>query len=170
MLWPIMLLAAASAVQDVRPDPVCRTDVRWTTSTPQAAEISRSAPSQTLTVFSAIGQTACQPADLHLTAAYFDGNDDLICSGTLAIAEQQTLLQTTAIELHVMNLTQFARWRNGPQKTTSHFAPLVCTNADNTAAAQPVDLERAVSMRLYATVIARYGGLATADLRVLLRP
>jgi hypothetical protein len=156
-----------STLQD-RADPVCNADIRWAVTGQQV--VSRSGPPRTFSAFSAVGQTACFPAAIRVTVEYADANDELVCSGVVSdLAEQEALTQMTAFEIRVGNQDDFIRVRNGRNRTL-RFKALVCSNTDGTAVVQPADLERATVMRLYATVLGHYGGLATAELRLALQP
>ena len=164
------LLALLALGQDVKVDPVCTADARWAAITP--AIVSRSAPLRSFTLFTTVSQpSVCGAAEILLTAAYFDPSDRLVCSGVIrGSALQTTATQVTALEVRATNPLEFVRWRNGPDATSSHFKRLDCTNGDGTALVQPTDLESAVTMRLYATVLARFGGISTAELQIVLQP
>jgi hypothetical protein len=166
VLLPLMMLV--STLQDQKPDPICTADVRWAIAEP----LSQGQPGlmKPTSLFSAVGQPSCLPASIRLTVAYFDAREELVCSGVVTnVAEQRSLTQMTTLELRVTNLAEFVRWRNGPAATTAQSKALDCLNADGTAVAQPAELDRAVSLHVYATVTSRYGGLATAELRLALR-
>ena len=164
------LLALLAVGQEVKVDPVCTADARWAAASP--VTVSRSAPLRSFTLFTTVSQpSACAAAEILLTAAYFDVSDRLICSGLVKdIAHQNTATQVTALEVRATNTLEFVRWRNGPEATSSHFKRLDCTNGDGTALVQPTELESAVTLRLYATVLARFGGVSTAELQVVLQP
>lgn len=165
-LLSVVLLALA--LQE-HADPVCAADARWAVTGPQS--ISRGAPARALSVFTAMGQPACEPADLRLTVAYFDASEELICSGIVeAAAAQRARTQMTTFELKIGNLLEFVRWRNGPASMSTRPKSLDCRNADGTALVQPAELDRAASLRVYATVNSRYGALASAELRLVIQP
>jgi hypothetical protein len=168
MLLPLLLLAATATWQD-HADPVCTADARWAVSGPQT--VSRAAPVRTLTLFSAIPQPSCLPGRLDLTAAFFDANDELICSGTITglVTYQQGPAAVTALEFRPLSVIDFVRWRNQPRETAARQR-LDCTTADGTGTIQPSELERAASLWLYATITTSYRGMATADVRLTFKP
>jgi hypothetical protein len=165
----LSLLAWLAVMQDVKADPVCHAEVRWATA---PAVVSRAMPLRGLTLFSAVSQPpVCAPAEIRLTVAYFDAADQLVCSGEMTdVAPQTAATQVTALEVRPMNLLEFLRWRNGPAATASRVRTLRCTNGDGTALVQPAELESAVTVRMYASVLAKYGGIATAELQFTIQP
>ena len=162
------LLMLVSTLQDAHADPVCRADVRWAVTEPQV--VSRSGPARIVSLFSAVGQNACFPASISLTAEFADFNDELICSGIIpGVADQEGSPQLTALEVRAGALPDFVRLRNGRNRTQLAKS-LVCMNAEGTAMVQPADLERATVLRLFATITTRYGGLVTSELRLAIQP
>jgi hypothetical protein len=168
-LAPLMSLSLLAGVQDVRSDPACSADIRWAVTAPLA--LARApAVSRGLTLFTAVAQ-GCEPAEIRLTVAYFDASDELVCSGAvLGVARQDAATQTTVLELRATNLAEWVRWRNGPRAIALRPKALQCMNADATGAVQATELERASSMRLYATILTRDRGLATAELWLVIQP
>jgi hypothetical protein len=169
MLMPMLVLAVALQGPT---DPTCSAEVLWTTGD-QPLTASRSAPWRTLTLFSAVSQptSRCLPADIRLTASYFDANDDLLCSGIVESAARQTALtQTTTFELRLTNPFEFVRWRSGPRNIALRWLPFECSRPDGTGDVTQGELDRASSVRLYATALPLNGGLATAMVRVTLTP
>jgi hypothetical protein len=165
----VPVLSLAGGVQEPRSDPACSPDIRWAMTAP--LPLARApATSRTLTLFSAIAQ-GCETGEIRLTAAYFDSNDELVCSGVVAsVARQGTPTQTTVIDLRALSLAEWVRWRNGPSAVALRPKALECVNAEGTGPIQPTELDRAASMRLYATILTRDRGLATAELRFLIQP
>jgi hypothetical protein len=102
---------------------------------------------------------------------YFDANDDLICSGVVPeVARQGSATQSTTLELRFNNPFEFARWRSGPRAVALRWLPFQCTRPDGTGDAAQGELERAVAVRLYATVLPSGSGVASQVLRVQLIP
>lgn len=162
------LVLVASALQDRAPDPVCLADVRWAVETVQT--VSRAIPTRSFALFSAVGNPSVCGGQLTISAAYFDAADELICAGHVSqVAVQRDVPQITHLEFRPTNLTEFVRWRNGA-RAPLRALPLTCTNAEGTTETQLGELDRAASLRVYATLFTRFGGMATAELRMLLRP
>ena len=102
--------------------------------------------------------------------AYFDANHDLMCAGTVRnVATLREHSEIIHLEFRLANLIELVRWRNG-SRTLLRPLPLVCTNEEGTAALQMGELDRAAHLRVYATVMPPYGGLATDELRLTLQP
>lgn len=169
MLMPLVLFAAL-AVQDRAPDPPCVADIRWLHDA--QLDVSRTTPGRPLTLFSTVSRgPSCFPATIHLSAAYFDGNDGIVCTGTIALViPQRAMAQYTNLEIRPGNIYELVRWRNGPHTTTPRWERLDCTSPDGQSGIQPGDIDRATSLRLHATILSGASGVATADLRVTLRP
>ncbi len=171
MAVPAASTRSAAPAQDGPPTPPpCTADIRWTHDT--QLNVSR-AGARTLTLYTAVSHrnSVCLPARIELSASFFDAADDLVCSGTIALAiDQAANVQYTVLELRPGNVYEFARWRNGPRLNAAQWARLTCLTPDGQTEIQPADTERARSVRVHATVLPRQNGLATAELRMLLQP
>jgi hypothetical protein len=167
MTLPLLLLVAALQGSD---RPACGAEVQWIVKPEQPLGISRSAPLTPLTLFSAVGY-GCGSADIRLTAVYVDGAENVVCSGAIAgVIGQSAGTQVTVIELRPTSLFEFLRWRSGPRATALTWRPLICSRPDGQGDVQPGELERATTLRLYATVLPSAGGVATEMLRLTLVP
>lgn len=167
MLMPLVLFAALAAPERA-PDPPCVDAIRWMNDA--QLNISRTTQARPLTLFSTVSRD-CLPAAIHLSAAYFDGNDDIVCSGTIALViPQRTSVQYTNLEIRPGNIYELVRWRNGPSTPTPRWERLDCTSPNGQSAVQPGDIDRATSLRLHATILSGSSGVATADLHVTLLP
>ena len=103
--------------------------------------------------------------------AYFDAEEELVCGGVVprvAVQAEATLL--TTLEFHLTNLAEWVRWRSGPHDVSLQTRPLACINADATGQVSQVALDRATSLRLYATILTPNRGVATAELRLAIQP
>jgi hypothetical protein len=169
MLLPL-LLAALPIVQGSEAQPTCSADVRWSAS--DVATELRAPTQRVVSLFSAVSQPRrlCLPADIGLTVSYFDAAGDLICSGAISsIATQDTQTQVLKIELRPVNAFEFVRVTNLSRATALRWRTLTCMT-DALTEAQPGMIERAASMRIYATTLAAFGGLATSELVLFLTP
>jgi hypothetical protein len=167
----LALVMVAATLQERPPDPVCHADVRWAADGAQAVSRATSG-ARSFSLFTVVGRPRVDDCagEIRLTVAYFDGANDLLCAGTIgAVATHRDGAQITHLELRPMNLTEFVRWRNGA-RLPLRAMPLACTNADSTAELQQGELDRAAYLRVYATLLTRYGGLATAELRLQIQP
>ena len=105
---------------------------------------------------------SCLPADIRLSATYFDPTGAFVCSGTATIAQsghvQNTLFQFRPYELEV-----FLKWWDGP---TLKQQPLICRDYQGNELRNPAD--SAISLRIYATIFPKRGGLSTSEIQVSL--
>jgi hypothetical protein len=167
MLMPLLMLAAALQKD---PDPVCTADARWA-SLPQQA-VNRTDPKLTVTLFTAVSRPGqCFPAEIRLTVTYFNANDQIICSGVVeGAAFQGNNTQITNLEIRPLSLLEFVRWTNGSREQALRFKRLSCKLPDGLSEAQSAEMDQAVSLRIYATVIAPWAGLATSEMSLRLLP
>jgi len=119
----------------------------------------------TVNLFSAVSKPAgCLPAEIRLMAAFYDADQNIVCSGVIeSLAIQNSHVQSTNFEIRPLNFVEFARL-----KTSTNIAPkrLFCINPDTDVEIAPPDMTRASSLRLRVTILPRSGGLATAEIRV----
>jgi hypothetical protein len=158
----------AITLQDPPPDPQCTAEIRWANSTQLGTQ--RNVP-RPVSLFTAVshGRGGCLPAEIRLTATYFDANDDVVCSGTIEdVGRQHDNAQIMNLEVRPGNLFEFARWRNGPRDIALRWKRLHCFSADGQSEVQPAELDRAMTLRLNATVLPAYNGVASAELRMII--
>lgn len=175
MLLSVLLAAAlapsvSQQQQEVRADPVCSAEVRWAVSGPQATGRAQT-DTRTFTLFSAVAQPSCLPAEIRLTVGYFDAASELVCGGTVTnIALQQDATQLTTLQFQLTNLSEWVRWRSGPHDVSLQTRSLSCLNFDGTGPVAQAALDRAVSMRLYVTILSGFRGMATDELQIAIAP
>ena len=111
---------------------------------------------------------SCLPAQVSLAVAYLDRLGTVLCVGTLEnIVSFRGHSQDATIEIGPFSLTNFARWRNEPgQRVEQRFSPLTCVSPDGRANLLDNHLDAASSVEILATVLPRWGGLATAERRI----
>jgi len=156
VLLVLILISFASALsaQDV-----CPTEIAFTNPKPNVSGIDR----LNLNLFSTVSQPAgnCLPAEIRLNAAFYDAEQNLICSGIIeTIAVQTVNVQSTNIEVRPLNLAEFVRLRtpmNPPPKR------LFCMNLEGNIEVAQADVARAASVRLRATILPKSGGIATSE-------
>src|SRR5262245_44516239 len=106
-----MLMPRASAAQQV-----CSAEIQITNPKPTVPEGKLG-----LNVFSTVSKpAACLPAELRLMAAFYDADQNLICSGVIeSIASQSNNTQSSDFEVRPFNVVEFVRLRaanNPPPK------------------------------------------------------
>ena len=166
-----MTMAAASPVdagQDTPDPPACAADAQWLNDTQM--NVSRTAV-QPLTLLTSVGRSRDCAAFVVFGAAFFDGAGALVCSGTVDVrVPHGAPLSYANLEVRPGNVYEFMRWVNGPRATAQQWLRLSCMSPDGQTEVQPVEFERAQSLRLHAALLPANSGLATADIRIVLRP
>jgi len=103
---------------------------------------------------------ACLPADIRITATYFDPMDLLVCSGTVTIS-QSAHVQNTSLEFRPYELEVFLKWWDG---ATLKQQALLCRDYQGNEMRNPTDF--AASLRVYASVFPKRGGLSTSEIQI----
>lgn len=159
LLLALVLISFASSL---RAQTVCPTEIAFTNPKPTVLSAER----LNINLFSTVSQPAgsCLPAEIRLNAAFYDSQQNLICSGVIeAIAVQNSNVQSTNIEVRPLNLVEFVRLRvptNPPPKR------LFCMNLEGNIEVAQTDVARATSLRLRATILPKNGGVATTEIRM----
>ena len=163
MTLPLLLLTGLLQ-QD--PSAPCRATIEWIETDEKPDPIGAPGQIRPFTLFATASPGACLPADVLLTALYFDRTGSLICSGKvehLVTAHEPTLV--AVLEFHLTNSFEFVRWRSGPIETALEWRPFQCLRPDGTGLTPTDELGRAAGIRLYATIFAGSGGMATDVMR-----
>lgn len=105
-------------------------------------------------------QDTCLPAEIRVTATFFDPTGNFVCSGTLAIS-QTAHIENTLFEFRPYQPENFLNWWDGP---TLRQQILVCRDYKGDELRNPTDY--ATSLRIFATVFARRGGLSTSEIQL----
>jgi len=103
---------------------------------------------------------SCLPADIRISATYFDATGAFVCSGTATIA-QAALVQNTLFEFRPYALEVFLKWWDGP---TLRQQPLLCRDYQSNELRNPADF--ATTLRIYATISPKRGGLSTSEIQI----
>jgi hypothetical protein len=113
-------------------------------------------------LFSMVSSPAdsCLPAEVRVTASYFDPMGSFVCSGTLEL-NQATPIQNTVVEFRPYELETFLKWWEG---ATLREQLLVCRDHQGNESRSPTD--SATSLRIFVTVFPRRGGLSTAEIQL----
>ena len=158
---PAPSASAGASLQGALP---CVVETRWLND--DIPSIDRSAPLP-LVLFTATS-TDCG-ATTTLSAAYFDRQDRLVCSGTVSLTIPVNRTRPYRhIELNAGNVYQFLRWVNGPSRTARQWSALECRTPDDTGEVHPTALAGASRLRLHATTRAP-GDIGTTEVTLELR-
>jgi hypothetical protein len=104
----------------------------------------------------------CLPADVRISATYFDSTGAFVCSGTTTIV-QASNIQNTLFEFRPYELEVFLKWWDGP---TLKQQTLICRDYQGDEVRNPAD--SSASLRIYATIFPKRGGLSTSEIQVSL--
>ena len=105
---------------------------------------------------------SCLPAQLTISATYFDSSGAFVCSGTTAIL-QVTNVQNTLLEFRPYELEVFLRWWDGP---TLKQQLLLCRDYQGNEMRNPT--EYATSMKIFASLFPKRGGISTSEIQLTL--
>jgi hypothetical protein len=103
---------------------------------------------------------SCLPANVLISATYFDASGAFVCGGTTTIP-QQASIQNTLLEFRPYELEAFLRWWDGP---TLKQQILVCRDYQGNEMRGPT--EYATSLKIFASLFPKRGGIATSELQV----
>jgi hypothetical protein len=139
----------------------CSTDLRWINSDMRFYSLSSTIP---ISLFSVVG-AGCAPAEIRVSAVFLDYDQNVICSGSVDNAASQSQnAQAINLEFKPLNIQEFVRWRNGANQPPAKR--LTCIGPDQTVEVTHNETDRASSVRLYLSVLARSGGMSTVEIRV----
>jgi hypothetical protein len=105
---------------------------------------------------------SCLPADVRISATYFDSTGAFVCSGTTMIL-QSSNIKNTLLEFRPYELEVFLKWWDGP---TLKQQTLICRDYQGDELRNPA--ESSASLRIYATIFPKRGGLSTSELQLTL--
>ena len=139
----------------------CVSEIRWVNSNLKIYSLGAIFP---INLFSAVGP-GCAPAEIRVSAIYLDVDENVICSGVIEnVATQDANTQTTVLEFKPLYALEFVRWRN---RATQPIAKrLVCIGPDQLLEVSRIETDRAVSVRLYITLLPRNGGMSNIEIKV----
>jgi hypothetical protein len=103
---------------------------------------------------------SCLPAEIGITATYFDSMNGFVCSGAVMIP-QSLAVQNTLMEFRPYESEVFLTWWD---RATLKQQMLVCRNFQGNELRDPAT--QAASLRIYATVFPRRGGLSTSEIEI----
>ena len=105
---------------------------------------------------------SCLPADIRVSVSYFDATGAFVCSGTASIA-QSSHIQNTLFEFRPYELEVFLKWWDG---ATLRQQMLQCRDYQGNEMRSPAD--SAASLKIFATIFPKRGGLSTAEIQLTL--
>ncbi len=156
------------------PKPTCTASIRWTNG--EQKIVPPGIPVVSLNLFSSVSKPAdiCMPAEIRLTVSYLDIDGEMICSGVISpVALQRSNkaregnTQVANIDIRPGSLLEFARWRNGSEAGETNPRKLSCFTIEGQVEATAIDLGRAVTIQIRATVLPAFGGEATTEIRLI---
>ena len=103
---------------------------------------------------------SCLPADIRVSVTYFDATGAFVCGGTATIVQNSTI-QNTLFEFRPYELEVFLKWWDGP---TLRQQMLLCRDYQGNEMRSPAD--SSASLRIFATIFPKRGGLSTAEIQV----
>jgi hypothetical protein len=162
VLCSLCLLCALPALAQDRTTPPCSAEIECTNcrSTIGLGDILN------LNFFSTVSQpSTCLPADIRVSASFYDSENQLICSGIIgeSITTQGFNIQNINVEVRPVNVLEFVRLKT---PLTPPAKRLFCMNLEGNAEVSQSEISKAASLRLRFTVLPRNGGLATAECRM----
>jgi hypothetical protein len=140
----------------------CSAEVQWQ---PGPLKISNLIVPVKASLFSLVSapMDACLPAEIRITATYFTDAGNFVCSGNLSVG-QTNLAQNTYFEFRPYELELFAKWRDRPTLEQSTHHRLLCHDIEGLEVPYPAG--QASSMRIFATVFPKRGGLSTVHIEI----
>ena len=102
----------------------------------------------------------CLPAEIRISATYFDSTGAFVCGGTMTVLQIHPV-QNTLFEFRPYEPEVFIKWWDGP---TLRQQPLICRDYQSNELRNPTDF--ANSVRIWATIAPQRGGLSTAEIQI----
>jgi hypothetical protein len=139
----------------------CEADVQWL-----PLSSSRAVDPQlpiAISLFSVVSQPSesCLGAEVRITANYYDAKGAFVCSGSLGVP-QMVNVQNHLFEFRPTALEYFMKWRDGQTWDRSNYHLLKCFDYDGIENRDPAPM--AASVKLFATVLPRRGGVARSEI------
>jgi hypothetical protein len=146
---------------DIQRIATCEANVEWI---PLSA--SRSVDPQipiAISLFSAVSKPdeGCLNAEVRVTANYYDAKGGFVCGGSLNVP-QAISVQNHLFEFRPTQLEYFMKWRDGQTWDRSNYHLLKCFDYEGIENRDPAPM--AGSLRLFATVLPRRGGVARSEI------
>jgi hypothetical protein len=159
----VCLAAVPAFAQDRTPTP-CSAQIAFTNARP----VVNATDVIILNLFSTVSNPGqdCFQAEIHITATFYDVEENFICSGTVRVLDQNTNIMSTNIEIRALNPVEFVRLITPLRPAAKR---LFCNNLEGNAEVGSTQMATASTMRLLATILPRNGGIATAEARMQLR-
>jgi hypothetical protein len=155
-------LDKTQAVLQAETRPFCSAEIHMQGAAPRA--LSPDVPLRTNLLSMVSTPSDCLPANLRMTATYFDASGTFVCSGTVAVPQTQHV-QNTAMEFRPYETEVFLKWWEGP---TLKQQSLACRDYQGNEVRNPS--QSATAMKIYMSVFPRRGGLSTSEITVSLPP
>jgi len=141
----------------------CQSELRWVNNDQRFYSLSSIFQ---VNLFSAVG-AGCTPAELRVSAVFLDFDENVVCSGVVEnVAQLDQNTQSTILEFKPLIALEFVRWRNGLRPQQPLAKRLVCIGPDQLTEVSRLDTDRATSVRIYITLLARSGGMSNLEIKV----
>jgi hypothetical protein len=141
----------------------CDTEIRWLNNEQKFYSLGNTF---TLNLFTAAG-TSCTPAEIRVTAIYLDYDENVVCSGVVDnVAQVDQNTQSVVLEIKPLTLLEFVRWRNGLRPSQPVAKRLTCIGPDQLTEVSRNETDRATSLRVFVTLLARNGGMSNLEVKV----
>lgn len=146
--------------------PECSVEARW--EGPQSGglipTVGQNPGAFRATLFSVVSipEDTCLPAEIRITAAYYQGSE-FVCSGSVSVL-QTSPVQTTVFEFRPFELELFAKWRDRQTWEQSNYHRLICYDLEGLEVRDPA--LRSGTLKINGSVFGKRGGLATAVLQL----
>ena len=139
--------------------PVCSADVRW-----WPVSSTRPIDPQTPVSYSLLSTVsapadACLSAEIRITVNYFDAGG-FVCSGGASLSQREAI-QNFSFEFRPLTVEYFFKWRDGPTWEQSNYHRLICYDREGLEVREPG--AQSASVKMFATVLPKRGGLAIAE-------
>ncbi|HLQ77204.1 MAG TPA: hypothetical protein VK210_07605, partial [Terriglobia bacterium] len=119
-----------------------------------------------LNLFASAG-AGCTPGEIRVTAVYLDYDQNVVCSGVVDnVAQLDQNTQSVVLEFKPLTVLEFVRWRNGLRPPQPVAKRLACIGPDQLTEVSRNETDRAVSVRLFVTLLARNGAMSNLEIKV----
>jgi hypothetical protein len=116
-----------------------------------------------LSLFSSVSRPGegCLDAEVIITANYYGQGGSFVCGGSVKVP-QSVHVQNHLFEFRPLTLEYFMKWRDGQTWDRSNYHLLKCFDYEGIENRDPT--KQATSIKLFATVLPKRGGVATTDI------
>ena len=146
---------------------VCSAEVKWQQVTAAANLDPQSPVKVSLISMVSLPREACLNAETRIPANYPASGGTFLCSGSVSLGQVDTV-QNTYFEFRPVLLDYFAKWRDAATWEQSNFHRMICYDREGIEVRDPAS--QASTVKLFATVLPKRGGLATDEVQITIPP